>query len=227
LLAEAYLGSGRLIKAREVAEQAVSGNPDDYDAYRILAAVLITVRDLDQALVQVQKLESIAQQAVAANPGDFQSLQRLGDAWRIHQQALRERLGELVVVGPDGVPTDEVLPGKSEEAAEITRRMVELMLLQSEAQRIAQLFEIVEVSAQALEYAPDSPRQWRDHGLLLMEIQRYAEARDAFQKVLELDPSDGVAQQQLSAINAMQGVPSDEAPAQSSASGTSTSPLNP
>lgn len=206
-LAEAYLGSGLLIKARDVAQRAVDAEPDGYDPRRVLATVLIAVRDLDQALVHVQALERIARDEAAANPGDLRSLQRLIQAWAVHQQALRERLGELVVVGPDGVPTDEVLPTHKAEAAKITRRMVELLLRQNEANRMAKLFEIVEVSEQTLVYAPDSSSHWHDHGLLLLETQQYEPAYKAFEKAVELDPANSSAQDQLNKLKAVVGLP--------------------
>lgn len=209
LLAEGYFGANRLVKARTAAEEAVNRDSDNYEARRILATILIQIRELDQALIQIQELERIGSSEVAAKPGDLIALQRLAEAWIVHQDALRARLAQLVVVGPDGVPTDEILPGRSLEAAEITRRMVELLIREAEAQRIARLFEIAEVSEQTLKYAPESSSHWMNHGILLLETQQFDAAANAFSKAVELDPQNTEARIRLQQIQQALGVPTD------------------
>ncbi|MBN2447996.1 MAG: tetratricopeptide repeat protein [Phycisphaerae bacterium] len=206
-LAEAYLGARQISRATEFAEKAARGargQDNEYTVWRTLVAVLIENREFERAISEAEHLVELAEREYTADPGDAKKLTQLSNARQILVAALQTSGTELFASGPDGMPTDQVVPGAEARVAALIKHVGEIMALQAEVQRILAYHDVVTLAERAVQYDPTNADYQRDLGLLLVEISKYDEAIVAFEKALELNPGDQISARNLELLRGKQ-----------------------
>lgn len=214
LLAQSQHGEKKYIEALETAEKARAVAPQDLDVLHTLIAALRAAGRTEAAVTEAAALQVVAEQNLRANPGDRQALVQLMEARRIHRETLSEGAAQYFELGRDGQRTDRVIPGKEADVAHVIREIAELQLRDAESQRLLTYYEVADLLARAVEYAPGNAGYWRFYGQLLAETFQRDAARQAFRKTLELDPTDEVAQRWLQRDAAADQARPPTAPAQ-------------
>lgn len=202
LLAEAYRGGGQVLKAVEVAQKAVSGAPQDYDARRSLTSALLAAERTEQALGEAEMFVKIARDQVVSAPDSPAALADLRTARELQLQALRRAFRDMLQVGPSGQRVDEVTPGREAEAAGVLKQISEVMVMQAETNRLLAYHDVLSFAERIVELDDDNADYWRDYGLMLLETRRMDEAREALRRAVELNPDDQAARAQLERLGA-------------------------
>jgi len=89
---------------------------------------------------------------------------------------------------------------QTEENTRFRRHMVEQAIALAMQNRWQ---EAVAVNRAILERFPNDVEAWNRLGRALLELGRYAEARDAYRRAVELDPNNVIAQRNLSRLSAL------------------------
>lgn len=201
-LAQCYSMSGEMKSAFEAAEKALAADPTDLEPHEVFVALLLKTRNYDRALAEADALIDLCKQAVPTAAVKRDALVKLASAYNVRLGVL-QRLGEgNFAVGPDGNPTDRVLPGRDKIAAKLTRQVAETYVQVADLNRALTLFTTLEFAQRATIMDPTDV----DALLLVGMLQRNTSQTDAavatFQKVLELDPTNARARDELHALGA-------------------------
>ncbi len=195
-LARAYRGTGERMRARETARQAVEQAPDDLEARSLYVALLLEGGELDEALVQVEKLVDQALRFARSRRYAREALQTLDTAYSQQIQVLRTQYQSLNERNPDGSYTDRILPGKERQAAAVLSRLIDVYNAQQELQRVLAAYDMVSLFGQRMvQLDPANPDYWLRLARLQRQAFQFAAAAASFMKVLELRPQDQVARQ--------------------------------
>lgn len=193
-LARAYRGVGERARAREAARQAVELAPDRLDPRSVYVALLIESGELDEAVVQAEKLGELALNLAKQQHYSIDSLRQLSSAYNNQIQALRVQYRQLNERNPDGSYTDRILPGKQRQAAEVLSRLIDVYSAQQELQRVLTAYDMVTLFGRKMvELDPGNPDAWLKLARIQRQAFQFAEAATSFQKVLELRPGDEAA----------------------------------
>jgi tetratricopeptide (TPR) repeat protein len=113
LLARAYRGAGSRAKAVQMAQAAVSADPQNFDALQTLIVVRTELGQYDQAAADSQALMALALRLQQDNPNDPLALRRLRTAFDLYGWSAQQKLEAIGVTEADAQerPT---LPAPSE-----------------------------------------------------------------------------------------------------------------
>ncbi len=193
-LARAYRGVGERARAREAARQAVELAPESLDPRSVYVALLIESGELDEAVVQAEKLVDLAVRLAKQQHYSIESLRQLSSAYNNQIQALRVQYQQLNERNPDGSYTDRILPGKQRQAAEVLSRLIDVYAAQQELQRVLTAYDMVTLFGKRMvELDPGNPDTWLKLARIQRQAFQFADAAASFQKVLELRPGDEAA----------------------------------
>ena len=95
---------------------------------------------------------------------------------------------------------------RTEERAKVKRRLIEKSIQLAMQNRWE---EAVGANRDILDLAPQDVDAYNRLGRALMELGRYSEARDAYQRAVEIDPNNSIAQRNLTKLSAL---PEEAAP---------------
>lgn len=216
-LAQACRGSGLRAKALDVVQRALALDPDNYEAWSVLAAVrtesAFSADDLDNALHDAERLVEIASNELKTAGVTRTGVERLQSAYELELEVLYSYGKVLFERNPDGTLSDRLLPGREKLAAGTMRKTVDVMLRQADLQRTLTHFRVLAIAAKAVEFdGGTDPNTLMDLGLLQKVTGRLDAAIATFQKVLELDPLNQTAQRELDALQAQRRVSEGSTP---------------
>lgn len=197
LLAMGYRAKGERRMAIEAAERATRENPQNFDAWQVLVAARAEAGEFDRSVADSQTLVELAMNDWRADVTQVPLLQRLEAAYQLRIATLRQYFRTLHRRSAAGGYTDELLPGREHEAAQVLTQIIQTMLQQVTAQTLRTRHELIVYAKKAVEYDPQNPATLVQWALLLREVGLYGEAESAFARALEIDPSHAVARQQL------------------------------
>ena len=198
-LAQAYRGVGDRARARDAARQAAELAPESLEARGLYVSLLLESGELDEAVVQAEKLVELALNLAKRNHYSIESLRQLNNAYSQQIQVLRVHYQQLNERNPDGSYTDRILPGKQRQAAEVLSRLIDVYASQQELQRVLAAYDMATLFAKRMvELDPGNPDAWRKLARLQRQALQFADAAGSYQKVLELRPDDPQARSALS-----------------------------
>ncbi len=203
LLAMGYRAKGERRMAIEAAERATRENPQNFDAWQVLVAARAESGEFDRAVADAQTLVELAMSAWRADVTQLPLLQRLEAAYQLRIGTLRQYFRTLHRRNAAGGYTDELLPGREQEAAQVLTQIIQTMLQQTTAQTLRTRHELITYAQKAVEYDPRNPATLVQWALLMREVGMYSEAENAFARALEIDPNHPVARQQLQELQAL------------------------
>ena len=207
---EHLLAVGQVRRARELAAEAISVDPDDARSYTSMARVLLALEDRDGAI-------GAATEAIRIEP-------EWPAAWRVHGVAMfaagrfaaaETSVLEAIRLDPDDGSLFQLYArmlsscGRSAEALDFARRALELDPDDETAHHLfaALLHEVrpskwrisEELATRAVSLNPDDADAFAVLGVIKLTTRRYAEAEEHFRTALELEPNnrlalDGLAQ---------------------------------
>jgi tetratricopeptide (TPR) repeat protein len=199
-LAQCYNMSGEMKAAFEAAEKALAAGPTDLEPHEVFVALLLKTRNYDRALSEADTLIDLCKQAIPTAAAKRDALIKLASAYNIRLGVL-QHLGEgNFAVGPDGNPTDRVLPGRDKIAARLTRQVAETYVQVADLNRALTLFTTLEFAQRATTIDPTDVDAWLLVGMLQRNTSQVDAAVATFQKVLELDPKNVRARDELRAL---------------------------
>ena len=201
-LAKAYRGSGLRGKAIETAEKAKALSPRSYDVWYVLATIRVEVarsqEDLDRALGDADTLIEVAKADVSEKGIDLGGVQRLQAACQLKLGVLYAYRRIMFEPAPDGNPSNRLIPGMEDLATRVSLITVDMMLWQSDLERMARHFQIVDFINSALQY---SGSRQADLLIKLGKLQaatgQIPAAIEIFKRVLNSDPANTEAKQAL------------------------------
>ena len=174
---------GKLAAAQNLFRQALQNNPDQPDAIRLLAEVLLDLRQFDEAILRVTHLAKL-------QPAHFLSHYSLGTAYRLAGQpepAVRAYRAALAL-NPDFVGALHGIGAA-------------LNLAERECEALAWL-------RRAVALQPDFAPAWQELAAALAIMGELSEAESAYQRAVALDPHLGNARRMLAAVR--QDKPADD-----------------
>ncbi len=203
LLARTYRGTGDAAQALEKITRAVaSESGDTLPAWEYLVKLRIEGQDFDQALIDSGRLVSLARRELVAAPAELKAVERLYAAYNTQLEVLRALHQSQYELNPDGTRSDRLQAGNEVTAAETLRRVVDVMIVQAELLRTISYFSMLELTGKAVDYDENNLGLQMQHGLLLKNTSQFTEARSAFERVLQADPTHAEAQRQLASLPA-------------------------
>lgn len=202
LLSQSYLDERKADKAAEAAELAVQAAPDSVLARTQLTVVRYNLRQFNAALDDARALVATARKQLESDPGNAQLLAQLAKAYELLSAVLAESHKALYQTGTDGKPTERIRPGKEKEAAALLKQLVETGVTQSEVRRVQTYHSLLALAERAAQYDPENAAYLLDYGYLLYQTSQPQKAAEVFQRVLQIDPNNQKAREQLEAMGA-------------------------
>lgn len=203
LLAKGYRAKGARRMAVETAERATRENPQNFDAWEVLVAARTEAGEFDRAVADAQTLVELTMSAWRADVTQAALLHRLDSAYQLHISTLRQYFRTLHRRNAAGGHTDELLPGREQEAAQVLTLIIQTLLQQATAQSLRIRHELISYAKKAVEYDPRNPATLVQWALLMREVGMYGEAEKVFASVLEIDPNHSLARQQLQELQTL------------------------
>ncbi len=197
LKGRALRSSGQTAKAIETIENAIRADEKHFLAWQYLAVILTESQDYDRALVATQRLVQIAEFEMQQDRSNLEAIGRLNAAYDSRLSVLREYHQRLYVPNVDGTRSDVLQPGTEKAAAAMLQAVVETLVLQAELHRMMSYHQAIPVAEKMVEYDAATPGHWMQLALLYVNTAQDAKAAAALEKVLELDPQNMDARQQL------------------------------
>jgi tetratricopeptide (TPR) repeat protein len=203
MLAAGYRRKGERALAIDAAERAIRESPQNFEAWQVLVAARVESGQFDRAVADSQRLVELAMSAWRTDMTQLPLLQRLEAAYEVRVATLRQYFRTLHRRNAAGGYTDELLPGREHEAAEVLTQIIQTILQQVTAQTLRTRHELVVYAQKAVEYDQRNPTTLLQYALLMREIGRYGEAEGVCARILEIDPSHSAARQQLQELTAL------------------------
>ncbi|MBI5863605.1 MAG: hypothetical protein HZB38_03670 [Planctomycetes bacterium] len=202
-IAQCYRKNGDFPDAFAAIEKALAADPGAIEPRQVNVSLQLAVRNFDRALAEADTLVDLCTKAIPGATRKRDALANLSGAYATRLTVL-QKLGEIqFVIGPDGNPTDRVVPGREKTAAEITRRVAETYVLIADLNRTLTYFTTLEFAARAAVIDPTDLEAILLVGMLQRNTYQIEEAASTFRKVLEVDPGNARARAELEAM----GVP--------------------
>jgi hypothetical protein len=165
------------------------------------AQAAVTLDDFNEALGDASQLVVIAESVIETDGMAPDRLQSLSQAYALRLTVLGAYQGILFERNPDGTPSDRLQAGMEETASDINTAIVDTWMKRADLQRSIEHFQIMEFAKTAAEYAGGAqPEMLVRLGSLQVATGQLADAAATFERVLELDPANEPAQQQLEAL---------------------------
>lgn len=233
-LTQAYRGAGDLDQAIRTSQRAVevvetqlktvSPTPAletaRFEAWYALAAVQTEIagrvrrqQDYDRALGFAERLIQIAGEQLEAVGTSLQGVERVQSAYALQLQVLYAYRDILFERNPSGRLSDRVIPGMQGLAAAISGKTVDVMLRQADLDRTRAHFQIRQIAEMSVNYdGGTNPKSLLNLGTLQVATGQTEQAVTTFRRVLEIDPTNELAQQQLDAVQMQRTVPPSSQP---------------
>lgn len=220
LLARAQRGAGNRNGAIEAVNRALEADAANFEAWQYAIAIMVESDEYDRAVAATQELVRIAQNEMVKDRSSRDGLAKLGTAYDTRLSVLSAYHQRLYIRNVDGTFSDQLLPGMEKGAAAMLREVVETMVLRAEVERTLGLYKILPIAEQAVKYDPSSAQAWMHLGLLYVNTSQYDKAAEALRRVLEIQPDNAQAAEQLSQLprSAAPAAPPSSAPASAPAS---------
>lgn len=209
-MANCYAKSGDLQKAFESADRALSAAPDELEPHEVYVSLLVRSRNYEKALTAADKMIELATQAVPSAKSKKDALTKLSATYGVKLEVL-QKLGEgNFAIGSDGSPTDKPVPGREKTAAQIVRQVADTYILVADLNRTLTHFTTLEFAERAANIDHTNPDYWLLVGMLRRSTYQDDKAAEAFQKVLELDPTNDRARRELESLGAPTSRPASQ-----------------
>lgn len=220
LLARAQRGVGNRNGAIDAVNRALEADAANFEAWLYAIAIMVESDEYDRAVAATGELVRIAQDEMMKDRSSRDGLVKLGTAYDTRLGVLRAYHQRLYIRNVDGTFSDQLLPGMEKGAAAMLRDVVETMVLQAEVERTLRLYTILPIAEQAVKYDPSSAQTWMHLGLLYVNTAQYEKAAEALRRVLEIQPDNAQAAEQLRQLprGGASTAPPSSAPAASPAS---------
>jgi tetratricopeptide (TPR) repeat protein len=233
-LTQAYRGAGDLDQAVQTSQRAVqvvetqlkTVSPTAalesarFEAWYALAAVRTEIanrvrrqEDYDRALGFAERLIQIAGEQLEADGTSLPGVERVQSAYGLQLQILYAYREILFERNPSGRLSDRLIPGMQGLAGAITGKTVDVMLRQADLDRTLAHFQIRQIAEMSVSYdGGTNPKSLMNLGTLQVATGQVEQAAVTFRRVLEIDPANELAQQQLDAIQAQRTAPVSSQP---------------
>ena len=206
-LAQAYGGAGLRTQAVSAAERALRLDQNDLEGWYVLtklrAEMARTTDDFDKALGDADRLIAISDAGIKNQGISPATVQQMQIAYQLKLSVLYAFREILFERNPDGKISDRVVAGQGPLVARVLNSAVDVMLQQAELDRLTNYFNITNLANEVVKYdgGTNATTLMRLANLQVTTGQ-YSEAMKAYQKVLEIDPTNMEAQRQLDALKA-------------------------
>jgi tetratricopeptide (TPR) repeat protein len=191
LLAVCFNGLKNSAEAVAAAQRAVAADPEDLDTLQLLVQVRVEAKQIDQAVEAAKAFVAVATKKYAAEPSDASLLQGLVRAVETQIEVLKRYHNTLYREDARGRQTDQLLPGKEAEAAQV------LSQIAARSEELAKLrwelsyHESLMMMEKAVEYQPKNTRYVLDLAGVLEATYKTERAIQMYQRILEItDPTD-------------------------------------
>ncbi len=223
-LAELYARMGRIADAVRDTEGVLKINPDQEDAHRLLAHIYW--RNLGQSQGDQVAKESLAKAIIhfealsRLNPKDVDNDLVLGRLYRLNNQTDKaaEIYKKILTSSPDSKAAISDLAqlhfdhGDFEDVIELLRRVPvdemdarQLGMLAYAYQQTRNFENAINLYEKSLAESPENPDVRRAYADALAGAGRYAAARAELQKIIRLQPEDGLAYLRLGQLDRQEG----------------------
>lgn len=202
LMARAQRAAGSATKALEAIQKAIEADRSNYQAWQYATLLLTEAEDFDRALVATQQLARLAEIELARDLGNVEALQRLNTAYEARLSVLRAYHQRLYERNVDGSYSDRLIPGTEKSAAAMLQAVIETMVLQAELRRTYAYHQAIPLAEKMVQYDPDNAANWMQLALLYVNTAQNARAAETLRKVLELEPDNAQAREQLERLSA-------------------------
>lgn len=226
LLARAQRGVGNRNGAIEAVNRALEADAANFEAWQYAIAIMVESDEYDRAVAATQELVRIAQNEMIKDRSSHEGLVKLATAYDTRLGVLGSYHQRLYIRNVDGTFSDQLLPGMEKGAAAMLRDVVETMVLRAEVERTLGLYKILPIAEQAAKYDPSSAQTWMHLGLLYVNTSQYDKAAEALRRVLEIQPDNAQAAEQLRQLprSGAPSAPPSTAPASAPASAPARQP---
>ena len=209
-MANCYAKSGELQKAFEASDRALAAAPGDLEPHEVYVSLLVRSRSYEKALTASDKLIELSTQAVSGAKSTKDALMKLAAAYNVKLNVL-QKLGEgNFVIGTDGSPTDKPISGREKVAAQIVRQVADTYILIADLNRTLAHFTTLDFAEKAAAIDETNADHWLLVGMLRRSTYQDAKAVEAFQKVLELEPTNDRARLELENLGAPTSRPTSQ-----------------
>lgn len=202
LLARTAQANKAIQQALDTVTQALQLKPDSVEGLDLMATLQSDLGKLDLAMDNSDKLIAVCKEAFARNPADPQMVSQLNSAYITRLKVLSGARETLFARDARGAPIDQVLPGKEREAAGVLNQILEAMIVRHGLEATLQYHDLMALAERMVQYDPQNAQYQLQYGLLLLKIYDNEKAADAFRKVLEIDPNNAEARNQLEQMRA-------------------------
>lgn len=201
-LAQCYNMCGEMRSAFDAVQKALAADPKDIEPREVNIALLLKSRSFDRALTEADILIELCKQAIPSARVKREALFKLASAYNVRLNVL-QRLGDgHFAIGSDGNPTDRVLPGREKIASQLFRQVAETYIMIGDLNRVLSLFTTLEFAMRAAAADPSDVDALLLVGALQRSTSQFDEAVVTFRRVLELDPANARARDELTALGA-------------------------
>lgn len=207
LLAQAYRGAGERAAALRTGEQITVENPSYAPAWELLATMRSELGEHARAVSDAQTLVDVASAAARNNPADITVLQQLRAAIDTRIRILRTMTQSLYATGPGGQRIDRVLPGRERDVSSVMLQVIDALAQQREVESLLAKHELADIAAAAVQLDPQSPTALLRYATLMRATYRDAQAAEALQRLLEIEPGNIEAQRLLAEIGPLSTTP--------------------
>lgn len=203
LLGTAYLESRELNSARQAIEDSLRVDGGNTQTARIYIQVLLQMQKYEEARDAALKLLQIEQMKMAQLGSlDREAVRQYAGSYDMVIQVLLELHNSLHKKNARGQITDEPLPGKEREIAQVLDAIVQIRVQQLPTVKVMSLLDILPLAQRSVQLAPDNPAYYFTLAYTCAEAGLWADARASIQRAVELEPSNQTYQNALQRIDA-------------------------
>lgn len=197
MLAQAYKSGGSLKQALEAVTVALQLKPDSIPALDLLAVTLADGKDLDRAMDASDKLLAACREEFAREPANSSKVYQLLSANKTRLAVLQSSRELLFARDSRGNLVDQVIPGREREAASVLNQILDILVVQQSLQNTLAYHDMRVMAERMVQYDSENAQYWLQYGVLCAKTYDNEKAAEMFHKVLEIDPNNADARQQL------------------------------